>query len=288
MGKVNAVIMAAGTASRFVPLSEETPKGLIEVKGEILIERQIRQLKEAGITDITVIVGYRAEQFLYLKKKFDVDIVLNEDYAKYNNTSSVIRVLDKLGDTFICSSDNYFPENVFKTIPSQSCYSALYAEGQTGEYCMSLDKEDNITGVSIGGKDSWYMVGHVFFSKEFSNVFKEILRKEYEKEETRQGYWEDVYIKYLDLLPKMRAYKYKAHEIEEFDSLDELRLFDRSYSEDTRSSVLKNIARRLNCKESQMSGFKRIKNAEGILCFTFNVSGKEYQYNGEEDIIATI
>ena len=35
----NAIIMAAGTASRFAPLSYEKPKALIEVKGEILIER---------------------------------------------------------------------------------------------------------------------------------------------------------------------------------------------------------------------------------------------------------
>ena len=44
--------MAAGTSSRFAPLSYEKPKGLLKVKGEILIERQIRQLQEAGITRI--------------------------------------------------------------------------------------------------------------------------------------------------------------------------------------------------------------------------------------------
>ena len=57
----NAVIMAAGTASRFAPLSFEKPKALIEVKGEVLIERQIRQLKEAGISEIIVVVGYKKE-----------------------------------------------------------------------------------------------------------------------------------------------------------------------------------------------------------------------------------
>ena len=40
----NAVIMAAGTSSRFAPLSYERPKALTEVKGEVLIERQIRQI----------------------------------------------------------------------------------------------------------------------------------------------------------------------------------------------------------------------------------------------------
>lgn len=53
----NAVIMAAGTASRFAPLSYEKPKALIEVRGEILIERQIRQLLEVGIKEIILVVG---------------------------------------------------------------------------------------------------------------------------------------------------------------------------------------------------------------------------------------
>lgn len=62
----NAVIMAAGTSSRFAPLSYEKPKGLINVKGEVLIERQIRQLKEAGINEIYIVTGYKAEEFQYL------------------------------------------------------------------------------------------------------------------------------------------------------------------------------------------------------------------------------
>ena len=62
---------AAGTSSRFAPLSYEMPKALTEVKGEILIERQIRQLHEAGIKEIYIIVGYKAEQFEYLREKLE-------------------------------------------------------------------------------------------------------------------------------------------------------------------------------------------------------------------------
>ena len=61
----NAVIMAAGLSSRFAPISYEKPKGLLKVRGEVLIERQIRQLKEAGIDDITVVVGYKKEYFFF-------------------------------------------------------------------------------------------------------------------------------------------------------------------------------------------------------------------------------
>ena len=68
----NAVILAAGSATRFVPLSLEQHKGLYEVKGEKLIERQIKQLMEAGIKDITVVLGYKKEQLSYLADKFGV------------------------------------------------------------------------------------------------------------------------------------------------------------------------------------------------------------------------
>ena len=59
----NAVIMAAGVSSRFAPLSYEIPKGLHVVKGKILIERQISQLLDAGVPQIYIITGYKAEEF---------------------------------------------------------------------------------------------------------------------------------------------------------------------------------------------------------------------------------
>ena len=121
----NAIIIAAGTSSRFVPLSFEKPKGLIEVKGEVLIERQLRQLNEAGIVDITIVVGYMAEKFAYLADKYGVQIVINEDYSRYNNTSSMIRVLDRLNNTYICCSDQYYEKNPFLQDLQESAYAAL-------------------------------------------------------------------------------------------------------------------------------------------------------------------
>ena len=286
--KRNAIIMAAGTASRFVPLSTERPKGLLEVKGEILIERQIRQLQAAGISDITIVVGYMAEMFEYLKEKFGVTIVLNEDYYRYNNTSSLIRVLDKLSNTYICSSDNYFPENVFKEEPTQSYYSALYAEGETGEYCLTIDAEDNITEVVVGGHDAWYMIGHVYFSEDFSKAFKQLLLVEYEKEETKQGYWEDVYIRYINELPLMQVHRYKEHDIEEFDSIDELRLFDKSYINNTRSTVVKAIAKEMNCMEAELNKFTRIKHEGDYLLFSFKKGADTYRYNEQEKSITKL
>lgn len=261
--------MAAGTSSRFVPLSFERPKGLLEVKGEILIERQIRQLREAGIRDITIVVGYKAGMFEYLREKYDVRLVMNEDFAKYNNTSSLIRVLDLIGNTYICSSDNYFPENVFIENPQTSYYSAKYAEGTTDEYCITTDKADFIESVGIGGHDSWYMIGHVYFSEEFSKAFSSLLRKEYEKESVRKGYWEDLYTENIQSLPGMRIKRFENSAIEEFDNLDELRLFDSSYQRDSRSDILKTVADLMDCRESDLYGFSKIKDPieEEGFCF---------------------
>lgn len=106
--------MAAGLSSRFTPISYERPKGVLKVRGEVLIERQIRQLKEAGIDDITVVVGYMKEAFFYLEDLFGVKIRVNEQYAVRNNNSTLMLVREQLGNTYICSSDDYFTENVFE------------------------------------------------------------------------------------------------------------------------------------------------------------------------------
>ena len=98
-----AVIMAAGLSSRFAPISYERPKGTLKVRGEILVERQIRQLHEVGITNIALVVGYKKEYFFYLADKYGVDIVVNREYATRNNNGSLWRVRERLDNTYVCS-----------------------------------------------------------------------------------------------------------------------------------------------------------------------------------------
>ena len=172
----NAVIMAAGMSTRFAPLSYEKPKALLRVKGELLIEREIRQLQEAGIRDITLVVGYMKEKMFYLAEKFGVDIVVNPDYYRYNNTSTLMLVADRLENTYICSSDDYFAENPFEPFVYRAYYAAVYAEGETEEYCLKCNRRGRITGVTVGGHDAWCMLGHVYFDRAFSSKFVQILR----------------------------------------------------------------------------------------------------------------
>lgn len=274
--------MAAGMSSRFVPLCWERPKALLEVKGEILIERQIRQLKEAGVSDITVVTGYMADKFSYLKEKFGVRLVNNPDCSRYNNTSTLMCVLDKLRDTWLCSSDNYFTENVFMGQPACSQYSAEWSDGKTDEYCMFGDEDGNIVKVTVGGSHAWFMIGHVFFNKEFSDAYKKILVEEYKNDDTRQGYWEDVYVKHIDDLPHMKIRKFKPGIINEFDTLEDLRKFDKSYVDDTRSEVMEQICGHLGCRQREITDVGNHKSKNCRFSFSFCFNNKAFVYNSNE------
>lgn len=274
----NAVILAAGFSSRFAPLSYETPKGLLEVKGEILIERQIRQLKEAGIEDITVIVGYKAELFSYLQKKFNVNIILNDEYHVKNNLSSLMRAKDILGNTFICSADNYFTENAFSEHTDYGYYSAVYQSGETDEWCIATDEEGYIKEVTIGGQDAFVMIGHAYFNREFSEQFIPLMVEAYQREDSSGMLWEHLYINHLDQL-KLKIKKYDERVIKEFDSLEELQAFDETYLFDTRSEIMKKISQELNCAQSEISSILPLSSMGQVEGFRFWVNGQTYMYD---------
>lgn len=279
----NAIIMAAGTSSRFVPLSYEIPKALIEVRGEILIERQIRQIQEAGISPVYIVVGYKKEQFYYLREKFGVIIIENDEYLERNNNSSIYAVKDILKNSYICSADNYFSENPFEREVREAYYAAVFADGDTDEWCMSEDQQGYISSVSIGGHNSWYMLGHVFWDEAFSTRFTEILEEIYQKPETAGLLWESIFAKNLDTL-KMKMRKYPAGMIFEFDTLDELRQFDSSYISNTRSQILKSIAEKFCCDESEIVQCSALKNSNNAADgFTFCIRGCCYTYTHKHD-----
>ena len=274
----NAIILAAGKSNRFAPLSHEMPKALIEVRGEVLIERQIKQLKNAGIHDVIIVTGYMSEQFDYLADKFGVTLVKNNEYKIRNNNSSINAVKDYLGNSYVCSSDNYLSINPFETIVEDSYYSTLFSYGPTSEWCVTEDTSGYIDSVNIGGENSWYMLGHTFWNKEFSIRFLEILADIYDEPETAGMLWEKIYMRNLDTL-KMKLRKYNDGDILEFDTLDELRLFDETYISDTRSEILKRIATQLGCDESEIVNIKPLVDEnDDAIGITYTYQEREYEY----------
>ena len=284
----NAIILAAGTASRFAPLSYEKHKSLIEVKGEVLIERQIRQLKEAGIKEIVIVVGYKKEQFEYLVDKYGVILVDNDNYLHRNNNGSIYAARKYIKNSYICSSDNYFSINPFKKNEECSYYSVIYSRGHTNEWCLSVDEEGIIKDVHIGGVKSWYMLGHTFWDVNFSKKFIKILEAEYELDKTVNKLWEHIYIEHINEL-KMKIKKYKSGVIFEFDTLDELREFDNSYINNTRSQIIKDIASHLKCLEKDITNIHSFNGSDNSAAgFNFLYKQKQYQYYYETKLIKEI
>lgn len=273
----SAILMAAGTSSRFVPLSYEKPKALIKVRGEILIERQIRQLQEAGVPKIVIVTGYKKEQFDYLKDKFGVILVDNPDYLTKNNNATLFAAREYIQNSYICSIDNYFINNPFSNHEEHSYYSAQYADGKTEEWCLTIDSQGLITDVRIGGENTWYMMGHVFWSSDFSEKILRYLDKDLQTPEKENRLWEYTLIDHLQNLP-IKVQKYNKGDIFEFDSLDELREFDPSYRSFSDSKILQNIAKELKVEEAMLHDFQALKNDNQASGFIFSCNNKKYCY----------
>ena len=176
----NAIIMAAGYSARCMPLSNVMPKGLFRVKGEILIEREICQLLEAGVTEIVVVTGFMAEKFDYLKEKYGVTLVLNKDFDKYNNMASLYAAQAYMKNSYILCSDNYYAENVFHQYVYTPYYSCVYSEGYCDEFCVTgTDENGYITGVHRGGERAWYTIGDCYFNAAFSGKFRDFMNEEW-------------------------------------------------------------------------------------------------------------
>lgn len=273
----NAVIMAAGLSSRFAPISYEKPKGLLKVRGDVLIERQIRQLQEAGITDITVVVGYKKEHFFYLEREYGVTIVVNEEYASRNNNSSLMKVHHKLGNTFVCSSDDYFTENPFELYVYKAYYASVFVEGPTKEWCIHAGTGDRIESVTVGGCDSQIMLGHVYFDRAFSQTFVRILEAEYDLPVTADKLWEEIYVDHIKELD-MVVRPYEDGIIHEFDSLDELREFDPYFLSNVDSEVFDNIVAVLGCDKNDIHDVYPLKQGLTNLSCHFAIGNDEYVY----------
>lgn len=291
-----AVVLAAGFGSRFVPLTFETPKGLLEVFGERMVERQICQLHEAGITDITVVVGYLKEKFEYLIDKYQVKLLFNPEYSSKNTLATVYHARDlfKGRNVYLLSSDNWLRKNMYHSWECGAWYSLSHADGDTSEWCVSFNKKGRITDVEVGGRDCWFMYGPAYFSKEFSEQFFPVLEKYYEIPGTEQLYWEHVLMEILNgswerrlkhsgcslpadwTEPVMYANCQSDGQIYEFENLEELRKFDPRYQTHSDNKAMELVSRVLQVEESEIHNIKCLKSGMTNKSFLFDVNGNSY------------
>ena len=293
-----AVIMAAGFGSRFVPLTFETPKGLLEVFGEPMVERQIKQLNSVGITDIAVIVGYMKEKFEYLTDKYGCTLIYNKDYETKNNISSIYAARDFIRgrNIYILSSDNWIRDNMYHSYEGGAWYSGVHFDGSTSEWVLVTDKKGRITDTYPGGRDCNCMMGPAYFSRDFSDSFMPVLERYAKMPGTDDYYWENVLMDMLNGTAKKRLNAFFGHipELElcsslnmsinlqpdnnvyEFENLEELRSFDKKYIDDSGSEAMQLVSRVFNAPESKITNIRRLKAGMTNNSWLFSLEGSSY------------
>ncbi len=228
---MRAILMAAGMGTRLRPLTENTPKSLIEVNGMSLLERQIVNLKEVGIDEIIVLTGYLHEKFDDIVKKYNLIKVINDKYDVYNNIYTMYLVRQYISDAFVIDADNYITRNFLpKTKPITSLYYSACKENIVGEWILRHDENGRIFGVDIGkdgDEPSYIMSGASFWTKKDGELIAKKVEEAIDKGDFKDLYWDSIAV---DNLKDMDVFIEKIHsnDIFEIDSLQDLEYLKRT------------------------------------------------------------
>lgn len=266
----NAVILAAGYGLRMVPINMDCPKGLLTVDGEHLIDRLIKQLKEKGINDITVVVGFMKEKYEYLIDTFGVKLVYNKDYSTKNNLHSLNCVVNKISNTYIIPCDIWCVKNPFSDTEFYSWYmlNELIDSNSTVRVTRNQSIE-NIKKEQSGNK----MIGISYISENDSKQLKDNIKKLCKDIANDNVFWEKALFDMGNI--EVNANIMLSSEVTEINSYEQLRELDCS-SKELENESLEVISKTLNCKNEDIKNIKTLKKGMTNRSFIFTVDSKKY------------
>lgn len=263
----NAVILAAGYGMRMVPINTEEPKGLLEVKGETLIERLIKQLHEVGVQDIKVVVGFMKEHYEFLIDKYNVKLVVNSHYKDWNNIYSLFLVKDDISDTYILPCDVWFEKNPFSTIEDESWY--LFGEEQVSGSNWQVKNNEKVRFNSSKGNK---MIGLAYLNEMQGKNISKLLEKSIE-EKQYTSFWEDVLENKKNFLLKGKLISDNSHA--EINSYEQLLDLD-SGSTHLKNDAIEIIEDILKVNKKDIHNIHTLKKGMTNRSFIFTVNNKRY------------
>lgn len=277
----NAVILAAGGSDISAKSVYSMPKGLFMKNGETLIERQIRQLREAGIKDITVVVGYKQELYFFLQDKWDVNLEINPDLKK-NNIYSLYIARNHLNSTYICNCDNYFEENPFSEYEYNAYHATVYKEDAHNELIVRKNSFGRILEVYSGTKSGECIYGHAYIDKEFSRRLVGFMDEEIDDFRVSALFWEEFVSRHADDLD-MYVREYDADFLYEFDSIQEIQNIEGLFLGNVSGLINQKICDVIGCNEEEISDINILEKGLTNILFTFIVRGERYifRYPGD-------
>ena len=285
----SAIILAAGFGMRMVPINLSTPKALIEVNGEPLIERTIRQLHEAGIRDITVVVGFMKEHFEYLIDEYGVDLAVNSEYAARNNLHSLAYVAGRIDNSYIIPCDIWCAVNPYSRTEPYSWY--MVSDARDEDSTVRVNRKREL--VTIPEKESGNaMIGIAYLLEPEASVVRERLRAMDKNEAYNDEFWEAALYSGKGAAPAagirpadksrsqrdrmiLQAKTVSARDFVEINTYEQLRELD-SDSNHLQSDAIRTICEALDCTESEITDISVLKKGMTNRSFLFSAKGAKY------------
>lgn len=266
----NAIILAAGFGMRMVPINTETPKALLEVNGEPLIERIIKQLHEVEIKEIYVVVGFLKEQFEYLIDEYDVELVVNSEYAVKNNLHSMKLVLNHLSNTYIVPCDIWCDCNPFHRNELYSWY--MVSDLIDDDSSVRVNRKMELVSIPecSGGNG---MIGISYLLEEQAVVVREKIAYLCKDSRYDGSFWEESLYNKDRMIVQARVVH--ATDVVEINTYEQLRELD-SDSNHLKSDALVEIGKALKASQNEITDITVLKKGMTNRSFLFRCKKKIY------------
>lgn len=266
----NAIILAAGFGMRMVPINTETPKGLLEIKGERLIERTIRQLHEVGITEIYVVVGFMKEQYEYLIDEYGVDLIVAPDYAAKNNLHSLKTATDHLSNSYIIPCDIWCEKNPYSRNELYSWYMVSDLVDDDSTVRVNRKQELVVQKEQAGGNA---MIGICYLLEAEAETVRERLEELGRDSRYDGAFWEETLYQKDRMIVTARVVH--AADVVEINTYEQLREID-SDSSQLQTEAIQVICQALGARPDEVTNITVLKKGMTNRSFLFSCKDKKY------------
>ena len=265
-----AVILAAGAGMRMIPLNKEVSKGLLEVNGEVLIERLIRQLQEVGIRKIYVVVGFMKEKYEYLMDAYGVELIVNPEYALKNNLHSLYLAREHLTNAYVIPCDSRCSHNPFSREELYSWYMVTDRFDHDSSVRVSHKGELMAVPKGTGGNS---MIGICYLTQPDSDTVCTRLEAMNAEPRYDDVFWEETLRdKGRMIVPARLMDAGEAVSIKTFEQLRELD----SQSDHLKSEAIRTICDALHADMEEITQVTVLKKGMTNRSFLFSCKGKRY------------
>ena len=266
----NAIILAAGFGMRMVPINTETPKGLLEIKGERLIERTIRQLHEVGITEIYVVVGFMKEQYEYLIDEYGVDLIVAPDYTSKNNLHSLKTAADHLSNSYIIPCDIWCEKNPYSRNELYSWYMVSDLVDDDSTVRVNRKQELVVQKEQAGGNA---MIGICYLLETEAEIVRERLEELGRDSRYDGAFWEETLYRKDRMIVTARVVH--VADAVEINTYEQLREID-SDSSQLQTDAIQVICEALGAQQNEVTNITVLKKGMTNRSFLFSCKDKKY------------